>query len=108
MSRSKKHAQYMVGIPRDTEMHRFYQQEAEEQGVKLPTHIYQLLKDRYEALAGVGQGKWFPRGISLAPTPLYEQRHEESTISANEALDFFGGIDPDDEPTERLPVVKSA
>lgn len=108
MSRSPANQQYMVGIPRDSEMNAFYQQEAAEHGLKVPTYLYLLLKDRYEALQGKGQGKWFPRGISLAPAPVYEQRLEESTISADEALGFFGGIDEDDEPTERMPVVRSA
>lgn len=108
MSRSKANAQYMIGIPRDSEMNAFYQQEAAEHGLKVPTWLYLLLQDRYEALQGRGQGKWFPRGVSLAPAPVYELRQEESTISAEEALGFFGDIDPDDEPTERRPIVRSA
>lgn len=109
MSRSKANAQYMVGIPRDSEMQRFYQKEAYEQGVRVPTYLYLLLKDRYEALTGEGQGKWFPRGWQGTATPLHlvsESLGEE--ISPDEAIAMFGGIDPDDEPTERLPIVKGA
>jgi hypothetical protein len=89
--RSKDNAQYMVGIPRDSDMHRFYQEEATSQGVKLPTHIYQLLKDRYEALQGSGQAIWFPRGA--AAPPVLERPKPQGKVET--ALAAFGGEDED-------------
>lgn len=94
--RKQSDAQILVGIPRDSDMHQFYLQEAEEQGVKLPTFIYQLLKDRYEALHGGGRCVWFPRGMMVPPPPQQVlSTKPTSPDKVNAALQMFGGEDED-------------
>jgi len=92
--RSKDNAQYMVGIPRDSAMHRFYQDEAKAQQVKLPTYIYQLLRDRYEALQGGGSGLWFPRGVTVSHEPM-KIVEPVNVNKASVAVQMFGGEDED-------------
>lgn len=94
--RTKSNRQVNVPIPRGSEMESFYEAEASAQQVKLPTYIYQLLLDRYEALHGRGKSIWFPRGI---PTPVstnhVEKVHEVIKTQAEIALQMFGGEDED-------------
>lgn len=100
--RSKDKAQIMVGIPRDSEMYHFYQEEAKRYGVKLPTFIYQLLRDRYDTLAGKGYGVWFPRGYQASSptstakgTPEEEEPDWKVGTSPQLAVIAYGGEDED-------------
>src|SRR5260370_138142 len=63
MRRGKKGETHNVTVPikRGGDMETFYEQEARRYGIGLPRLFYLLLEDRYQALAGEGSNKWFPR-----------------------------------------------
>ena len=92
--RSKANAQVNVGIPRDSPMHKFYLEEARSHGVKLPTYIYQLLKERYEVMTSGIIHSWMPIVIQQnAPAPEPQPEKENAEIDAMMVLDALGGED---------------
>ncbi len=92
--RSKDNSQVNVGIPTHSPMHEFYKEEAKSRGVKLPTHIYQLLKERYDAIERGVIWSWGP--IIFQPeAPAQEQKSENGNteIDATMVLEALGGED---------------
>lgn len=93
--RSKANKQFMIGVPRTDEMLAFYEEEARLNGLKVPSWILRLLRDRYLALTGKGsQNIWFPRGepvfqASPVSAPLPD------TNKADAIIDALGGEDED-------------
>lgn len=107
MSRSKANQQYIVGIPRDSHMNAFYRQRAAENGVKVPTYLFQLLKAIYESSQEGNVQINALHSLSLLPG-ITSTEVLEVQYSPEEALAAFGGIDEEDTPTERLQAVRTA
>jgi hypothetical protein len=90
--------------PRADPMHQFYIKEAAARGKPLPTHLMDLLDDRYLALSGQeSHGIWFPRGwaaplSSASPVSLgsvHKSEPETITTDVNAAISAYGEEDPE-------------
>lgn len=91
--RSPKNRQVNVPLPRDSEMEFFYEQEARTNGVRLPTHFYQILKKRYEEIISGGQPTIPLSAVRMSQPPA---DNGKITTSVAEALAAFGGEDEDE------------
>lgn len=102
MSRRPTDQQYMVGIPRDSEMNAFYKQLAKDNGVKVPTYIFQLLKVIFEQSQGDTRRINALHVLPLIPEEARSQSLEsiDDGYSAEEMLASFGGIDEDEDTIE--------
>ena len=111
MARDTEHFYWvLVGIPRG-EILDFYQAEAESFHETLPMHMRLLAVDRHAGLQGKGKGRWFPRDLQPAiqhSEPIAEIPDEEKRrTNASKAASVWSSTwDEDDEPTERLPIVR--
>jgi len=97
----------MIGIPRDSEMNLFYRQRAAENGVKVPTYLFQLLKAIYESAQEGNTNVTAFHALSLIPG-MARTEYMKEEYSSEEILAAFGGIDEDNTPTERLQAVRTA
>lgn len=79
----EKYRQIIVPFPVGSEVLQFYTEEAKRMGVGLPTLIYMLLADRYEALHGDGKNIWFPRGVPVRQEleQASEEKHDDNPFS---------------------------
>jgi hypothetical protein len=107
-SRKPTHQQYPVGIERDSDLNAFYRKEAADHDVGVPTWIHMLLEARWRGLNGQEWSLWFPPGyqfqtaaanvaLALPPPP-------PPTITPEDALSAFGGLDDDEDDSPTLPM----
>ncbi len=77
-----------VGLPIG-DISAFYANEARERGVKLPTHIYQLLKERYDAKVNGIIWSYAP----MAVQPQAPIDDSSTTVNAEMIISALGGED---------------
>ncbi len=76
-------------------MEAYYEQEASQYEMKLPTLFYSLLKDRQEAIMGKGNGLWFPRNMQTTTPTIQSTEIGDGEIKTPPDTMFqaFGGLD---------------
>jgi len=63
-------------MPLHSEVEKFYEDEARQMHVGLPTLVYQLLEDRFLSLTGKGRNMWLPHAPDIPVTTQADPTEE--------------------------------